>query len=184
MPLLCKGRSARRLLGLRIYRGGCEIMTEAELEDHDRAPDVFHALKKIKLRNRLPMPFCRIGAVHGGNFSRCQRTCKSARKEKTLPSLMVQTSVLLRRMYPDSGPDVRFAGEIRRRMDFRSPAGADLSGKWGGGGRRARRLVGGASFIRHDFVSEVHLFENKGTPVGRGCSQRRKLILIASLLLS
>lgn len=46
-----------------------EILTEEELENHDRPPDVFHALKEpSKYESRLPKPFCRIGAVHGGNF--------------------------------------------------------------------------------------------------------------------
>lgn len=46
-----------------------EIITESELEYHDNPPDVFHALKEpSQYESRIQPPFCRIGAVHGGNF--------------------------------------------------------------------------------------------------------------------
>lgn len=48
---------------------GAEIITLEELEYHDGPPDVVHALKEPSLYERtIPGPFCRIGAVHSGDF--------------------------------------------------------------------------------------------------------------------
>ncbi len=48
---------------------GAEIVAENEVEHHDRPPDVVHALKEpSSWESRLPGPFCRIGALHSGNF--------------------------------------------------------------------------------------------------------------------
>lgn len=48
---------------------GAEIVTREELAWHDGPPDVFHALKEpSRYEAEVPAPFCRIGALHSGDF--------------------------------------------------------------------------------------------------------------------
>ena len=48
---------------------GAEILTEGELQYHDAPPDVVHALKEpSRYESAIPGPFCRIGALHTGDF--------------------------------------------------------------------------------------------------------------------
>jgi alanine dehydrogenase len=48
---------------------GAEILTPEELEYHDGPPDVVHALKEpSRYEGGIPGPFCRIGALHTGDF--------------------------------------------------------------------------------------------------------------------
>jgi alanine dehydrogenase len=48
---------------------GAEILTEGELAYHDGPPDVVHALKEpSRYEAQIPGPFCRIGALHTGDF--------------------------------------------------------------------------------------------------------------------
>jgi alanine dehydrogenase/prolyl-tRNA editing enzyme YbaK/EbsC (Cys-tRNA(Pro) deacylase) len=48
---------------------GAEILTEEELQYHDGPPDVVHALKEpSRYEAQVPGPFCRIGALHTGDF--------------------------------------------------------------------------------------------------------------------
>lgn len=48
---------------------GAEILTEGELAWHDGPPDVVHALKEpSRYEAQVPGPFCRIGALHTGDF--------------------------------------------------------------------------------------------------------------------
>jgi alanine dehydrogenase len=144
---------------------GCEIMTEAELEDHDRAPDVFHALKEpSNYENRLPMPFCRIGAVHGGNFHGASG----------LANLLAKKNVVIFDGSNIGAPDA-YRIPIRGRM---SVFAGEIAAEWISDHLRAQQLrgrvvvVGGgraglsaARALSADaFVSEVHLFESKTTP--------------------
>jgi|CXWL01.1.fsa_nt_gi alanine dehydrogenase len=49
---------------------GADIVTEDQLAVLDGAPDVVHALKEpSRYEARIPGPFCRIGALHTGDFS-------------------------------------------------------------------------------------------------------------------
>jgi alanine dehydrogenase len=48
---------------------GAEIVTPEELSHHDGPPDVVHALKEpSRYESSIPGPFCRIGALHTGDF--------------------------------------------------------------------------------------------------------------------
>ena len=48
---------------------GAEILTEGELQYEERAPDVVHALKEpSRYESLIQGPFCRIGALHTGDF--------------------------------------------------------------------------------------------------------------------
>ncbi len=48
---------------------GAEILTTEELRHHDGPPDVVHALKEpSRYESSIPRPFCRIGALHTGDF--------------------------------------------------------------------------------------------------------------------
>lgn len=48
---------------------GAEILTREELRYHDGPPDVVHALKEPSSYEKdIPTPFCRIGALHTGDF--------------------------------------------------------------------------------------------------------------------
>lgn len=48
---------------------GAEILTPEELEYQDGPPDVVHALKEpSRYESSIPGPFCRIGALHTGDF--------------------------------------------------------------------------------------------------------------------
>lgn len=48
---------------------GAEIVTLEELLHHDGPPDVVHALKEPSTYEAtIPLPFCRIGALHTGDF--------------------------------------------------------------------------------------------------------------------
>src|SRR3954454_4516614 len=48
---------------------GAEILTEGELQYQERPPDVVHALKEpSRYESLIQRPFCRIGALHTGDF--------------------------------------------------------------------------------------------------------------------
>jgi alanine dehydrogenase len=48
---------------------GAEILTEGELQYEERPPDVVHALKEpSRYESLIQGPFCRIGALHTGDF--------------------------------------------------------------------------------------------------------------------
>jgi alanine dehydrogenase len=144
-------------------RSGAEILAESELEYHDRAPDVFHALKEpSKYESLLPTPFCRIGAVHGGNFH----------ATSGLASLLGKGDVIIFDGSATGAPDA-FRIPIRGRM---SMFAGEIAAEWiadhlrdqkingrvvivGGGraGQSAARMLN-----EFDFISEIHLFEDKG----------------------
>src|SRR6185369_218543 len=146
-------------------RAGCEIMTEAELQAHDRAPDVFHALKEpSKYESRLPMPFCRIGAVHGGNFH----------AQSGLADLLATKNVAIfdgsnigapgNYRIPIRGRMSQFAGEIAAEWISNHLQTYNMRGRVVvvGGGRAG--LTAARKLSESEFVSEIHLFENKATP--------------------
>lgn len=142
-----------------------EILTESELEDHDRAPDVFHALKEpSKYESRLPGPFCRIGAVHSGNFH----------AESGLAKLLAGGDVAIFDGSNTGGPE---AGRIPIRGRMSTFAG-EIAAEWIGAHLRAWNLrghvviVGGGyagqaaarELAKEDEVTRIHLFENKARP--------------------
>lgn len=144
-------------------QSGAEILAESELQYHDRAPDVFHALKEpSKYESLLPTPFCRIGAVHGGNFH----------ATSGLADLLVNGNVIIFDGSATGAPDA-YRIPIRGRM---SVFAGEIAAQWisdhlrdqqmngcvvivGGGraGQSAARMLN-----EFDFVSEIRLFEDKG----------------------
>ncbi len=144
---------------------GCEIMTEAELDDHDRAPDVFHALKEpSNYENRIPMPFCRIGAVHGGNFHGASGLANLLVKKNV--AIFDGSNIGAPEAYriPIRGRMSVFAGEIAAEWICDHLRAQQLRGRVVvvGGGRAG--LSAAQALSANELVSEVHLFENKGMP--------------------
>lgn len=156
-------------------QAGAEILTESELEDHDRAPDVFHALKEpSKYESRLPMPFCRIGAVHGGNFYAGSGLADLLAKKNV--AIFDGSNIGAPEAYriPIRGRMSVFAGEIAAAWISDHLRVQQIHGRVVvvGGGRAG--LTAAIGLAMNDSVSEIHLFENKGT-LGRADTIRKSV---------
>lgn len=150
-----------------------EILTESELQYHDHSPDVFHALKEpSKYESGIRPPFCRIGAVHAGNFHAASG----------LADLLATGNVAIFDGSNIGAPDA-YRIPIRGRMStFAGEIAAgwiiDHLGEWnlgghvvivGGGraGQAAARDLGG-----NESVSKIYLFEDRAA-VGRSDATRK-----------
>lgn len=141
-------------------RAGAEIVTLEELPDHDAAPDVVHALKEpSRYESSIPGPFCRIGALHTGDF----------RADGGLAGLLQKPDVAIfdgshigapgTFRIPIRGRMSIFAGELAARwvcdhLAHRHAVGRVVVVGAGNAGQAAvRRLAQDAA------VSEIHLFD-------------------------
>lgn len=157
-------------------RRGAEIITIDELPFHDAPPDVFHALKEPSTyEHLLPGPFCRIGALHSGNF---QRDGGIPLLVGERPKAGVDDEVARREGFalfdgsnigtpfrnPVRGKMSEFAGQItatwvRQHLDY-----YDLQGRVVvvGGGRAG--LAALDTLLADPRVTEIHLLDDEGRP--------------------
>lgn len=139
-----------------------EIITEAELEFHDRAPDVFHALKEpSKYESLIPMPFCRIGAMHGGNFHADSGLAKLLEKGRV--AVFDGSNIGAVNRIPIRGRMSEFAGEIaadwitEHLVTWQQMGQVVIVGGGRAGQAAAKKLNKFAS------VTRIFLFEDKTT---------------------
>ncbi|HEX4960599.1 MAG TPA: YbaK/EbsC family protein [Thermoanaerobaculia bacterium] len=144
---------------------GAEILTVEELEAHDGPPDVVHALKEPSRYERtIPGPFCRIGALHTGDFH----------TEGGLAGLLKKRNVAIFDGSHTGAPDafripIRggmsiFAGEIaaewvQDHLRHRHAAGRVVVVGAGNAGKAALRKLAAAPE-----VTEVHLIDSAENP--------------------
>jgi alanine dehydrogenase len=143
-------------------RSGAEILTEVELEHHDHPPDVFHALKEpSKYESRIPTPFCRIGAVHGGNFHSASGLADLLATGDV--AVFDGSNIGAPGVYriPIRGRMSTFAGEIAADWITDHLRDQRMRGRVVivGGGRAGQATARKLSAL--DFVSEIHLFEDQ-----------------------
>ncbi|MFY9824585.1 MAG: YbaK/EbsC family protein [Thermoanaerobaculia bacterium] len=144
---------------------GAEIVTPEELPHHDAPPDVVHALKEpSRYESGIPGPFCRIGALHTGDFH----------SEGGLAGLLRKRDVAIFDGSHIGAPDafripIRggmsiFAGEIAAEwvldhLRYRHAAGRAVVVGAGNAGKAAVRKLAAAPE-----VTEVHLIDSAEDP--------------------
>lgn len=147
-------------------RAGAEIVTDDQLEFLDGPPDVVHALKEPSTYEaRIPRPFCRIGALHTGDFG----------PTSGLGELLLQGNVAVfdgsnigapaTRRIPIRGRMSVFAGEIAADwlLEFLSRHRAvESEVAVVGAGYAGRAAV--AKLFDSDLIRRVHLFDSATRP--------------------
>lgn len=144
---------------------GAEILTEGELQYHDGPPDVVHALKEpSRYEAQIPGPFCRIGALHTGDFH----------SEGGLAGLLRKRNVAIFDGSHIGAPDVFripirggmsiFAGEIAAEwvldhLDHRHASGRVVVVGAGNAGKAALRKM-----AADPAVTEIHLLDSAEDP--------------------
>lgn len=144
---------------------GAEILTLEELPHHDGPPDVVHALKEpSSYESSIPGPFCRIGALHTGDFH----------AGTGLAGLLRNGNVAIFDGSHTGAPD-SFRIPIRGRMSIFA---GEIAAEWVLGHLKTRHLSGravvvgagnaGRSAVRQlvaaPEVTEVHLLDSAADP--------------------
>lgn len=144
---------------------GAEILAPEELPYHDAAPDVVHALKEpSRYEGTIPGPFCRIGALHTGDFHAGSGLAALLEKRDVAIFDGSHTGAPEDFRIPIRGGMSIFAGRIAARWVLDHLAHRHASGRAvvvGGGnaGKAAVRELAGMPA-----VSEIHLFDAAGAP--------------------
>ncbi len=144
---------------------GAEIITREELVYHDGPPDVVHALKEPSAyESEIPGPFCRIGALHAGDFHQGSGIARLLGNRAVM--IFDGSSIGAAGTYriPIRGCMSDFAGRVAGQWTVEHLERHALEGRVlvVGGGRAgtaaARRLLACSN------VREIHLFDDARNP--------------------
>lgn len=148
---------------------GAEIVTPAELDFLDGAPDVVHALKEPSIYEaRIPGPFCRIGALHPGDFHQASGFAALVRKGDVTIFDGSSIGAPACRRVPIRGRMSEFAGDIAGEWIDHHARGTGSSGHVVvvGAGRVGRGAV--RRLLQCDRVTHVTLFEDASDDAAMG----------------
>jgi alanine dehydrogenase len=140
---------------------GAEIITPDELPYHDAAPDVVHALKEpSRYESRIPGPFCRIGALHTGDFHADAGLAGLLEKQDVAIFDGSHIGAPASFRTPIRGRMSVFAGEVAARWVLDDLERLQASGRVlvigaGNAGQAAVRKL-----ARSGAVTEIHLFDS------------------------
>jgi alanine dehydrogenase/prolyl-tRNA editing enzyme YbaK/EbsC (Cys-tRNA(Pro) deacylase) len=152
---------------------GAEIVAANELPYLDRGPDVVHALKEpSSVEAAIPSPFCRIGALHTGDFSPESGIAKllAERQVAVFDGSCIGASGTFR--IPIRASMSKFAGRVAAGWLLEHLSERDLSGRAVvvGAGNSGQATV---ATLLDAGVAEVHLFEDADQPARVEATRRR-----------
>jgi alanine dehydrogenase len=144
---------------------GAEILTKEELLYHDGPPDVVHALKEPSTYEReILTPFCRIGALHTGDFG--EHSGLAGLLEKRNVAIFDGSAIGSPADYriPVRGSMSIFAGEIAAEWLGKHMTQEHLSGRAVvvGGGNAGQSCV--RKLLEDSRVTEIHLLDAATEP--------------------
>ena len=140
---------------------GAEILAPEEFLYHDAPPDVVHALKEpSRYESTIPGPFCRIGALHMGDFHASSGLAGLLEKKNVAIFDGSHTGAPGAFRIPIRGGMSVFAGEIaaewvRDHLGHRRTAERVVVVGAGNAGKSAVRKL-----VEMQSVSEAHLFDS------------------------
>ncbi|MFY9824586.1 MAG: YbaK/EbsC family protein [Thermoanaerobaculia bacterium] len=144
---------------------GAEILTPEELEYQDGPPDVVHALKEpSRYESGIPGPFCRIGALHTGDFHSDSGLASLLEKRHIAIFDGSHTGAPGAFRIPIRGGMSIFAGKIAAEWVLEHLQHRHLSGRAVvvGAGNAGQAAV--SKLAERDDVTEVHLLNSDEYP--------------------